>query len=117
MMYAKNPSQPATEAFLTYYMQNIHQFWDAGQINGIPVLKSIATSEAITKTPAQVKAVEEYIPIGTTYASLGTKLFAGLAAVDGGQALTQFAQTMLQGKTDSKTALTKLQTGIEEAIK
>jgi len=117
MMYAKTPSQQASEAFLTYYLKNIHQYWDAALINGVPVLKSITASDAFTKNPAQVKIVKEYTPISTTYAARGTKLTAGLAAVDGGQALTQFAQTMLQGKTDSKTALTTLQSGIEEAVK
>jgi multiple sugar transport system substrate-binding protein len=117
MMYTKTPSQDASEAFMTYYFKNIHQYWDAGLVGGVPVLKSITDSEAFKKSPSQVKIVKEYTPIATTYAATGTKLFAGLASVDGGQALTQFAQTMLQGKTDSKEALTKLQTGIEEAIK
>ncbi|GAB2586467.1 extracellular solute-binding protein [Microlunatus antarcticus] len=117
MMYTKTPSQAASEAFVTYYLQNIHQYWDSGQINGVPVLKSIATSEAVTKNANLAKATKEYVPLGKTYAATGTKLFAGLASVDGGQALTQFAQTMLQGKTDSKTALTALQSGIEQAIK
>lgn len=117
MMYTKTPSQEASEAFMTYYFKNIHQYWDAGLVGGVPVLKSITESEAFKKSPSQVKIVKEYSPIATTYAAKGTKLFAGLASVDGGQPLTQFAQTMLQGKTDSKEALTKLQTGIEEAIK
>jgi len=117
MMYAKTPSQQASEAFMTYYFKNIYKYWDAGLIGGVPVLKSITASDAFTKSPAQVKIVKEYTPISKTYAARGTKLTAGLAAVDGGQALTQFAQTMLQGKTDSKAALTTLQRGIEEAIK
>ena len=29
MMYTKTPSQDASEAFLTYYFKNIHQYWDA----------------------------------------------------------------------------------------
>jgi multiple sugar transport system substrate-binding protein len=117
MMYNKTPSQASSEAFVSYYIKNIHQYWDEGKILGIPVLKSIADSEAITKNPALSKATKEYIPIGTTYAATGTKMFAGLASVDGGQALTQFAQTMLQGKADPKEALTKLQAGIEQAVK
>ncbi len=102
MMYTQTPSQDASEAFMTYYFKNIHQYWDAGLVGGVPVLKSITDSEAFKKSPSQVKIVKEYTPIATTYAATGTKLFAGLASVDGGQALTQFAQTMLQGKTDSK---------------
>ncbi|WP_375426273.1 ABC transporter substrate-binding protein [uncultured Friedmanniella sp.] len=117
MMYQKTPSQAASEAFMSYYFKNIHQYWDANQVGGVPVLKSIAASDAIKKNKAQTKIISEYVPISTTYAAKGTKMFAGLASVDGGQALTQFAQTMLQGKTDAKTALTKLQAGIEEAVK
>jgi len=117
MMYQKTPSQQASEAFVTYYLKNIHQYWDAALVGGVPVLKSIIASEGFTKSPSQVKIVKEYTPISTTYAARGTKLTAGLAAVDGGQALTQFAQTMLQGKTDAKAALTTLQRGIEEAMK
>lgn len=116
MMYTKTPSQQASEAFATYYFKNIKQYWDTGLVGGVPVLKSITDSDAFKQNKSQVKIVTEYIPISTTYAAKGTKLFAGLAAVDGGQALTQFAQTMVQGKTDSKTALTTLQKGIEEAI-
>ena len=116
MMYTKTPSQAASEAFMTYYFKNIHQYWDAGLVGGVPVLKSITESDSFKNSASQVKIVNEYTPISTTYAAKGTKLFAGLAAVDGGQPLTQFAQIMLQGKTDSKEALTKLQAGIEEAV-
>lgn len=116
MMYTKTPSQAASEAFVSYYYKNLHQYWDTALVGGVPVLKSIANSDAIKNNPAQTKIINEYIPISTTYAAKGTKLFAGLAAVDGGQALTQFAQTMLQGKEDVTKALTTLQKGIEEAI-
>jgi multiple sugar transport system substrate-binding protein len=117
MMYTKTPSQEASEAFVTYYLKNMHQYWDAKLASGLPVLKSITESAAFKATPSQVKIATEYTPISTTYAATGTKMFAGIAAVDGGPALTQFAQAMLQGKTDSKEALTKLQAGVEEAIK
>ena len=116
MMYNKAPSQASSEAFVTYYFKNMHQYWDAALINGIPVLKSIVASDVITKNPVMTKTIKEYIPIGTTYAAKGTQLFGGIASVEGGQPLAQFVQTMLQGKTDSKEALTKLQAGIEEAI-
>ena len=83
----------------------------------VPALKSIATSAAYTKDPNQVKIVEEWIPVCKTYAALKKESFAALAAVDGGQALAQFAQTMLQGKTDPKAALTTLQQGLEQVVK
>lgn len=95
MMYTDTPSQEASEAFMTYYFKNIHQYWDAGLVGGVPVLKSITESAAFKASPSQVKIVTEYTPISTTYAAKGAKLLAGLAAVDGGQPLTQFAQTML----------------------
>ena len=117
MMYTKTPSQDASEAFMTYYFKNIHQYWDASLVGGVPVLKSIAELRRVQEEPGPGQDHQGVHPIATTYAAKGTKLFAGLASVDGGQALTQFAQTMLQGKTDSKEALTNLQTGIEEAIK
>ncbi len=61
--------------------------------------------------------VEKWIPVCKTFAATGTQSFAALAAVDGGQALVQFAQTMLQGKTDPKAALTTLQQGLEQVVK
>ena len=51
MMYTKTPSQDASEAFMTYYFKNIHQYWDAGLVGGVPVLKSITDSEAFKKSP------------------------------------------------------------------
>ena len=63
----------------------------------MPVLKSIATADYYTKNTNQVAIVEKWIPICKTYAAQKTESFAALAAVDGGQALSQFAQTMLQG--------------------
>jgi multiple sugar transport system substrate-binding protein len=117
MMYTKTPSQAASEAFVSYYLRNLHQYWDAKLASAVPVLKSISESASFKASPSQVKIVSEYTPISTTYAAKGGTMFAGIAAVDGGQALTRFAQTMLQGKTDSKDALTKLQAGMEEATR
>ena len=117
MMYTKTPSQAASEAFMSYYFKNIHQYWDTGLVGGVPVLKSITDSDAFKKSPTQVKIVKEYTPISTTYASLGTKMFAGLAATDAGQPMAKFASTMVLGKTDPKVALTELQKGLEETLK
>ena len=64
-----------------------------------------------------MKIVKEWIPVCKTYAALKKESFAALASVDGGQALSQFAQTMLQGKTDPKAALTTLQQGLEQVVK
>jgi multiple sugar transport system substrate-binding protein len=117
MMYTNTPSQEASEAFLKYYLSQIHTYWESPVGVAVPVLKSIATSATYTKDPNQVAIVEKWMPVCKTYAALKKESFAALAAVDGGQALSQFAQTMLQGKTDAKTALTNLQQGLEQVVK
>ena len=117
MMYTNTPSQEASEAFLKYYLGQIHQYWESPVGVAVPALKSIADSAAYTKDPNQVKIVKEWIPVCKTYAALKKESFAALASVDGGQALSQFTQTMLQGKTDPKAALTTLQQGLEQVVK
>ncbi len=117
MMYTNTPSQEASEAFLTYYLGQLHTYWETPVGLAVPALKSIATADYYTKNPNQVAIVEKWIPICKTYAAQKTESFAALAAVDGGQALSQFAQTMLQGTTDPKAALTTLQQGLEAVVK
>lgn len=117
MMYTNTPSQEASEAFLKYYLGQIHTYWETPVGLAVPVLKSIAGADYYTKDPNQVAIVEKWIPVCKTYAAKKTASFAALAAVDGGQPLAQFAQTMLQGQTDPKTALTTLQRGLETIVK
>jgi multiple sugar transport system substrate-binding protein len=117
MMYTNTPSQEASEAFLKYYLGEIKQYWQANVINALPVLQSIVDLKEFQANATQVKIAEEWQPVSKTYSQKGDKLFADIASVDGGQALTQFAQTMLQGKTDARQALTTLQTGIQAVVK
>ncbi|WP_432876742.1 ABC transporter substrate-binding protein [Kribbella sp. CA-245084] len=117
MMYTNTPSQEASEAFLKFYFGQLHKYWETAVGVAVPVLKSIASADYYTKDPNQVAIVEKWIPVCKTYAAKKTASFAALAAVDGGQALAQFAQTMLQGQTDPKTALTTLQRGLEGVVK
>ena len=117
MMYTNTPSQEASEAFLTYYLGQLHTYWETPVGLAVPALKSIATADYYTKNTNQVAIVEKWIPICKTYAAQKTESFAALAAVDGGQALSQFAQVMLQGTTDPKAALTTLQQGLEAVVK
>jgi multiple sugar transport system substrate-binding protein len=117
MMYTNTPSQEASEAFLKHYLSQIHLYWQSPVGLAVPVLKSIATADYYRKDPNQVAIVEKWIPICKTYAAQKKESFAALAAVDGGQPLAQFAQTMLQGKTDPKAALTTLQRGLESIVK
>ncbi|BAS14581.1 putative binding protein BRA0748/BS1330_II0741 [Arthrobacter sp. Hiyo8] len=117
MMYKNTPSQESSEAFLTYYLGQVKELWRQKLMNGLPVFKSITELPEFSGDPNNVKIVKEYQPIAKTFAAQGTSLNANLAVLDGGQALNQFTQTILTGKTDAKTALTAFKTGLESVIK
>ena len=63
-----------------------------------------------------VKIVEEWQPVSRSYAHRSASAFAGLAAVDGGMQLWQFAQTVLEGSTGAKESLEQLQTALSEVL-
>ncbi|WP_442543936.1 ABC transporter substrate-binding protein [Arthrobacter sp. KN11-1C] len=117
MMYKNTPSQEASEAFLTYYMGQLKTLWQQKLMNALPVFKSITELPEFASDPNNVKIVKEYQPIAKTFAAQGTSLNANLAVLDGGQALNQFTQTILTGKTDAKTALTAFQSGLQSVLK
>ena len=115
MMYTNTPSQEGSEAFLTNYLDTMKAYWDKKLIESLPVLKSIVASDAFQSDAEWVKIVAEWQPVGKPLSWQSASLFADLAAVDGGQGLQQFTQTILGGQTDSKTALETLQTSLESA--
>ncbi|MDQ0209462.1 ABC transporter substrate-binding protein [Arthrobacter sp. SRS-W-1-2016] len=117
MMYKNTPSQDASEAFLTYYMGQLKTLWQQKLMNALPVFKSITELPEFAGDPNNVKIVKEYQPIAKTFAAQGTSLNANLAVLDGGQALNQFTQTILTGKTDAKSALTAFQSGLQSVLK
>lgn len=117
MMYKNTPSQDASEAFLTYYMGQLKTLWQQKLMNALPVFKSITELPEFASDPNNVKIVKEYQPIAKTFAAQGTSLNANLAVLDGGQALNQFTQTILTGKTDAKSALTAFQSGLQSVLK
>ena len=98
MMYTNTPSQPGSEAFLTYYLQNYYQLWQQGVFPALPVLKSVIALPEFQKNTQKVKVINEWQPIAKTFAALGTNLSAVIAQVDGGQALNEFTQTILSGR-------------------
>ena len=57
------------------------------------------------------------MPIAKTFAAQGDTLSADLAVLDGGQALNQFTQTVLTGKTDAKSALQAFESGLKSVLK
>ena len=113
MMYTNTPSQEGSEAFLTAYLDDMKVLWDKKLIESLPVMKSIVNSEAFQSDTEWVKIIDEWQPVGKPLSWQAKTLFADLAAVDGGQGLQQFTQTILGGQTDSRTALETLQTELE----
>ncbi|BCW69527.1 ABC transporter substrate-binding protein [Arthrobacter sp. NicSoilB8] len=117
MMYTNTPSQASSEAFLVSYMGQLKQLWQQKLMNALPVFKSITELPEFTSDPNNVKIVKEWQPIAKTFAAQGTQLNANLAVLDGGQALNQFTQTILTGKTDAKSALQNFQSGLQSVLK
>jgi multiple sugar transport system substrate-binding protein len=116
MMYTNTPSQQASEAFLAWYLEEMKSYWQKGLLQALPVRKSIVDLPEFQKDANMVKAVKEWQPVAKTFAAKSTKIVSSLNAVDGGQAFTAFAQQVLQGQTDPKTALEALQKGIESVM-
>ncbi|NNC13850.1 extracellular solute-binding protein [Planctomonas sp. JC2975] len=119
MMYKNTPSQKGSEAFMTYYYKNMSKLWTDKTGIGLPPLKSIANTSVLKNDPVTVKILADWNPIYGTWAAPGGKgLFYNIAnTVDGTQPMITFAQSILGGKTDAKTALTTLQNSIEGLMK
>lgn len=119
MMYTNTPSQENSEAFLTYYYKNMAPLWTKNTGIGLPVLKSIAATDAFKSNANNVKILSDWNPIFKTWAAPGSSgLFYNIAnTVDGTQPMIVFAQSILGGTTDAKTALTTLQNSIEGLMK
>ncbi|MFC4243226.1 ABC transporter substrate-binding protein [Gryllotalpicola reticulitermitis] len=119
MMYTNTPSQSASENFTTYYYQNMKQLWTQNTGIGLPPLQSIAATSQFKSDANNVKILNEWNPIFKTWAAPGgTGLFYNIAnTVDGTQPMNTFAQSILGGKTDAKTALQTLQNSIEGLMK
>ncbi|MCJ1688371.1 ABC transporter substrate-binding protein [Rathayibacter sp. VKM Ac-2927] len=113
MMYTNTPSQESSEAFMSYWFQNYGDLWKQRLIPALPVLKSVIALPEFQENAQKVKILDEWQPIAKTYAATGDVVDAKIAAIDGGQALNAFTQTVLGGQADSKSALEKLQKDIE----
>jgi multiple sugar transport system substrate-binding protein len=118
MMYKNTPSQEGSEAFLTYYYQNMSPLWTQATGIGLPPLKSITQTKEFQSNANNVKVINEWQPIAKTWAAPGgTALFLGVTTVDGTPAMDTFTQSILGGKTDAKSALTTLQNSIKANLK
>jgi multiple sugar transport system substrate-binding protein len=116
-MFKTTASQPTSEAFLAYYLTQIHKLWELGVESDLPVKKSITDLPIIQNNPNQVKSVNEWQPIGKTIAAKAAIPFGGLVAVDGGTATTTLVGQIVQGNQPSKKMLENLQAGLEKELK
>ena len=117
MMYKNTPSQEGSEAFIEYYLDQIKGYWQNNLITSLPVLKSIVKLPEFQANKNNVKIIEEWQPIGQTAGATGSILFPALAAVEGSQAVTNWAQAIIQAKSDPKKILEDLQAGLQPVIK
>ena len=117
MMYTNTPSQASSEAFLIAYLGQLKELWSQKLMSALPVFKSITELPEFASDANNVKIVKDWQPIAKTFASQGNTLNANLAVLDGGQALNQFTQTILTGKTDAKSALQTFQSGLQSVLK
>lgn len=116
-MFKTTPSQASSEAFLAYYLGQIHQFWTLGVDTDLPVKKSITELPIIQNNPNLVKSVNEWQPIGKTIGAKDPTPFGALNVADGGTASATFVQQIVEAKQSSTQILTTLQAALEKAIK
>src|SRR3954454_6813909 len=113
MMYKNTPSQKGSEAFLTYYYQNMKSLWTKNTGIGLPPLKSIR-DVAYTDDPLTKKIADDWAPVSKAWGAPGTNaVFLGATKVDATQPTITFAQQVLSGKTTAKAALTQLQNAVK----
>jgi multiple sugar transport system substrate-binding protein len=116
-MFKTTASQSTSEAFVAYYLTQIHKLWENGVESDLPVKKSITDLPIIQNNPNLVRSVNEWQPIGKTIAAKAAVPFGGLVAVDGGTATTTLVGQIVQGGQSSKKMLETLQAGLEKELK
>jgi multiple sugar transport system substrate-binding protein len=116
-MFKTTPSQESSEAFLVYYMSQIHKLWDTGVDSDVPVKKSIINSPKFQNNKNFMKAINEWQPIAKTIAQRSSSSFGGLVAVDGGTSTATLIQQVVQGGVSSKQMLENCQTALEKELK
>ncbi|MDX3925885.1 MAG: extracellular solute-binding protein [Shinella sp.] len=115
-MFTTTPSQESSEAFLAWYLDNMHAYWTSGVAIDLPVKKSIADLPVIQDNPNLVLSVNEWQPVGKTIGAQAPHAFAALNAVDGGGASAAFVQQIIQGKTKSREILETLEASLRKVV-
>lgn len=114
MMYNRSPSIESTEAFLVWYLDAIKGFWENNAISGIPLRKSFTEIPQFASNANAVKAFNEWIPVSKWMGAQATTPFPQMNSVDGGQALTNWAQQIIIGQMSAQDIQQELQDGIEQ---
>ena len=101
MIYKNNTNIKGTEAFLTYYYQNMAPLWTENTGIGLPPLKSISETPEFQADKNKVKIIEEWQPIAKTWARSGQRgQLPERDGVDATPAMNVFAQSILGGSTE-----------------
>jgi len=117
MMFKTTPSQPSSDAFLAWYLDNMKVYWEKGVAIDVPVRKSIAELPVLKQNANLQKSIAEWQPVGKTIGAQAPRPFGALNAVDGGGAGAAFVQQIVEGKTSSKQMLESLQASLEKIVK
>ena len=116
-MYTKTPSKAASEKFLLWWNQQFvgsKGFFAQSVTAAVPVRKSVIALPQIQADPNLVKIIKEWVPVAKPESARYAHIFSGLATVDNGTPMVQCIQSILQGNTTAKAALTTLQNGISQ---
>ncbi len=113
MMYKNTPSQEASEAFLTYYYQNMKTLWTKNTGIGLRC-SSRSRTRRYKNDVDNKKILDVWQPISKTWGAPGQNtVFLNVTKVDGTQPTINFAQSILGGKVTAKAALETLQKALE----
>jgi multiple sugar transport system substrate-binding protein len=116
-MYTKTPSTAASEKFLLWWNEQFvgsKGFYAQGITAAVPVRKSAIALPQVQADPNLVKIIKEWVPVAKPESARYGHIFSGLATVDNGTPMVQCIQSILQGNTTAKAALTTLQNGISQ---
>ena len=116
-MYTNTPSKAASEKFLEWWNQQFvgkKGFYAQGITAAVPIRKSAIALPQVQADPNLVKIINEWVPVAKPESARYAHIFSGLATVDNGTPMVQCIQSILQGNTTAKAALTTLQNGIQQ---
>ena len=117
MMYVNNPSIEGSEDFVSWYTTHNDEYYLKNYASGLPVRKSTLADPAMKANTEQQKIYDEWLPVAGSTASRSKNAFPAIALIDGAQPFFEFAQNVIQGKTDAKTCLSKFQDQLASIIK